>query len=209
MIKSNHFLAVAMMVVSLLLAGQTHAVPAHPAAVKVRQPDGTTITVCLHGDGYTILKNPEGYYVYATLADGRLQPTPWIAHNPAERADDEQTFLRGVSRHTRPDRKSLPGPAGIEGLRRAAPSHTSYNTENGAANTPYGDVISFVYNSGTAPVTIPGDVNGDGSITAADVTALYDYLLNNDTTNVVNGDQTGDGIITAADVTAVYTILLE
>ena len=28
------------------------------------------------------------------------------------------------------DRKSLPGPAGIEGLRRAAPSHTSYNTEN-------------------------------------------------------------------------------
>ncbi|MBP5644439.1 MAG: M6 family metalloprotease domain-containing protein [Bacteroidales bacterium] len=140
MIRSNHFLAVAMMVVSLLLAGQTHAVPAHPAAVKVRQPDGTTITVRLHGDeyqhynttadGYTILKNPEGYYVYATLADGRLQPTPWIAHDPAERADDEQTFLRGVSRYTRPDRKSLPGPAGIEGLRRAAPSHTSYNTEN-------------------------------------------------------------------------------
>ena len=55
---------------------------------------------------------------------------------------------------------------------------------------------------------IPGDVNGDGNVTAADITALYDVLLNNDYSQVVNGDQTGDNIITAADVTAVYTILL-
>ncbi len=55
---------------------------------------------------------------------------------------------------------------------------------------------------------IPGDVNGDGNVTAADVTALYDVMLNNDFTNVVNGDQNGDGEITAADVTAVYDILL-
>ena len=55
---------------------------------------------------------------------------------------------------------------------------------------------------------IAGDVNGDGEVTAADVTALYDYLLNNATTHLVNGDQTGDGEITAGDVTAVYTILL-
>ena len=56
---------------------------------------------------------------------------------------------------------------------------------------------------------IPGDVNGDGTVTAADVTALYDCLLNNDTSHIVNGDQTGDGLITAADVTAVYGVLLE
>ncbi len=55
---------------------------------------------------------------------------------------------------------------------------------------------------------VPGDVNGDGTVTAADITALYDVLLNNDYSQIVNGDQTGDGIITAADVTAVYTILL-
>ena len=58
------------------------------------------------------------------------------------------------------------------------------------------------------PLAVPGDVNGDGVVTAADVTALYDVLLNNDSTNVVNGDQTGDGIITAADITAVYSVLL-
>lgn len=54
----------------------------------------------------------------------------------------------------------------------------------------------------------PGDVNGDGNVTAADVTALYNYMLNNDSSAVVNGDQSGDGNITSADVTAVYNILL-
>ena len=57
-------------------------------------------------------------------------------------------------------------------------------------------------------MALPGDVNGDGTVTAADVTALYDYLLNNDTAHLVNGDQTSDGIVTAADITAVYSALL-
>ena len=52
------------------------------------------------------------------------------------------------------------------------------------------------------------DVNGDGVVTAADVTALYDIMLNNDYSNVVNGDQNGDGEITAADITTIYNILL-
>ena len=58
------------------------------------------------------------------------------------------------------------------------------------------------------PAAVPGDVNGDGVVTAADITALYDFLLNNDESHIVNGDQTGDGIITAADITAVYSVLL-
>lgn len=60
------------------------------------------------------------------------------------------------------------------------------------------------------PITpaIPGDVNNDGNLTAADVTALYDFLLNNDATHLINGDQNGDNNITAADITAVYSILL-
>ncbi|MBO4723268.1 MAG: leucine-rich repeat protein [Muribaculaceae bacterium] len=61
---------------------------------------------------------------------------------------------------------------------------------------------------GDLGASVTGDVNGDGTVTAADVTALYDYLLNNDETHIVNGDQTGDGIITAADITAVYNVLL-
>lgn len=55
---------------------------------------------------------------------------------------------------------------------------------------------------------VPGDVNGDGEVTAGDVTLLYNILLNEDYTGVVNADQTGDGVITSADITAIYSILL-
>jgi hypothetical protein len=54
----------------------------------------------------------------------------------------------------------------------------------------------------------PGDVNGDGFTNAADITALYDYMLNNDSSSLVNGDQDEDGHITSADITKVYSILL-
>lgn len=53
-----------------------------------------------------------------------------------------------------------------------------------------------------------GDVNGDGEVTSADVTALYNFLLTGDDSDIVNGDQDGDGEITTHDVTTVYNILL-
>ena len=55
---------------------------------------------------------------------------------------------------------------------------------------------------------VKGDVDGDGSVTSADVTLLYNYLLNNDTGGIQNGDIDGDGYITSSDVTFVYNILL-
>ena len=57
-------------------------------------------------------------------------------------------------------------------------------------------------------VEVTGDVNGDGQVTAADVTALYNLLLNGDNSMVINGDVNADGNITSGDVTAVYNILL-
>ncbi len=53
-----------------------------------------------------------------------------------------------------------------------------------------------------------GDVNADGAVTAADVTALYAWLLDNDNSALINGDVNGDGNISSADITAVYNILL-
>ena len=55
---------------------------------------------------------------------------------------------------------------------------------------------------------IPGDVNGDGFVTTVDVTALYNLILYNNDSAIVNGDQNGDGIINVADVTIVYGIIL-
>ena len=53
------------------------------------------------------------------------------------------------------------------------------------------------------------DVNRDGSITAADVTALYNYLLG--TSSEADNffyDVNGDGVVTAADITMVYDVML-
>lgn len=57
-------------------------------------------------------------------------------------------------------------------------------------------------------VIVPGDVDGDGEVTANDVTALYSFLLAGDNSSIVNGDQDGDGVITSSDITTVYSILL-
>lgn len=54
-----------------------------------------------------------------------------------------------------------------------------------------------------------GDVNCDGHITAADITELYNYLLNGSTTHLSTSDIDGDGVITASDITAVYSLMLE
>lgn len=56
--------------------------------------------------------------------------------------------------------------------------------------------------------SIYGDVNLDGSVNAADVTALYNYILNGDETFIATSDVNGDGAVNAGDVTAVYNIIL-
>lgn len=61
---------------------------------------------------------------------------------------------------------------------------------------------------GSVEAQIYGDVNGDGYVTSADVTALYNFMLSNDMTGIVNGDLNNDGFITSADVTAVYDVML-
>ena len=53
-----------------------------------------------------------------------------------------------------------------------------------------------------------GDVNGDGEVTTIDITAIYNYLLNGDTTYLATSDVDGDGFITTVDITVIYNILL-
>lgn len=80
-------------------------------------------------------------------------------------------------------------------------------TQAGTNNLP--DILNMVFGLGSeGPVSVAGDVNGDGEVTSADITALYNWLLNNDDSAIVNGDQNSDGAITSGDVTFVYNILL-
>ena len=66
----------------------------------------------------------------------------------------------------------------------------------------YGEERSFTTEG------VYGDVNGDGNITAGDITQVYNHMLNNDTTYGTAYDVNGDGMVTAADITALYDILL-
>ena len=61
---------------------------------------------------------------------------------------------------------------------------------------------------GNATNNIYGDVDCDGSVTVGDITVLYNYLLNNDTSFLSTSDVDGDGYITSSDITAIYDIIL-
>ncbi len=88
------------------------AVPAHRGAAKVRQPDGSYVTLRLHGDewlnfhttddGYSVVKDHRGYYVYAQLKDQRLEATEHIAHDVTERSAAEKEWLEGVRKFQAP-----------------------------------------------------------------------------------------------------------
>ena len=89
-----------------LLCLVARAVPADPTPAKVTQPDGTTLTVTLHGDeffnflttadGYTVVKNEAGYYTYARLEGGRLVASDLIARDESLRTAGEQTALANL-----------------------------------------------------------------------------------------------------------------
>lgn len=86
---------------------------------------------------------------------------------------------------------------------------SNFRMENGGEFTfsiNVNDMTLTVIPVGT-PI-IPGDVNGDGEITSADITALYSFLLSGDDADIVHGDQDNDGQITSSDITAVYSIIL-
>lgn len=51
-------------------------------------------------------------------------------------------------------------------------------------------------------------MNGDGAVTTADVTCIYNYLLNGDETFIDTCDVDGDGFITTVDITVIYNIML-
>lgn len=89
-----------------LMCMMAHATPADPTPAQVTQPDGSKLTVVLHGDeffnylttedGYTVVQNEAGYYTYARLDGKRLVASDLIARDNRSAAD--QAFLAGVAR---------------------------------------------------------------------------------------------------------------
>lgn len=99
-------------VIVLMCVVALNAVPSHPGTAQVRQPDGTYITLRLLGDewrsfnttadGYSVVRDSRGYYVYAEQKDGKLLPTARVAHDASKRSASEQAFLAGVKKYQMP-----------------------------------------------------------------------------------------------------------
>ena len=102
-----------MMMVLLAMTGTIKAVPAKSGAVKVQQPDGSYVSIVLRGDewlnfntttdGYSVVKNNQGFYVYAEKQDGQLKATQMVAHDAQQRQAAEVDFLTGVEKYLRPE----------------------------------------------------------------------------------------------------------
>ena len=120
------------------------AVPAYRKPVQVTQPDGTTVTITLHGDewqhfntttdGYSVVKNQQGFYVYAEKKNGVLKATQMVAHNAQERKANEQAFLQNIKKFQTPD--MTPAIANMKkrveaiGAQRRAQGNRATNYEN-------------------------------------------------------------------------------
>ena len=91
----------------LLTAAMTslmaHANPAHRGFIPMPQPDGTMVSIGLVGDefysfnitedGYTVILNESGGYVYAQMDGDALMKSQILAHNASERTVEELALL--------------------------------------------------------------------------------------------------------------------
>jgi len=94
--------------ISQLAVQSAFAVKAYPFPVQVLQPDGTTITVLLHGnefhhfktseDGYLLKENGKGIMTYATISSaGEVVESEYAAHDAPYRSLKETQFLKTVN----------------------------------------------------------------------------------------------------------------
>ena len=107
MVMKNYLLLFVMGLVCL----SAQAIPADPTPGQVSQPDGSKLTVVLHGDeffnylttsdGYTVVKNDAGYYTYARMDGNRLVPSNTIARDNRTAADNAYlaSLPKGLTSH--------------------------------------------------------------------------------------------------------------
>lgn len=96
-------------ILTLMTCLLVNAIPADNTPITVTQPDGSQLTIVLHGDefmhfmttsdGYTVTQNAQGYYCYAQLQNNQLVASEHIAHNPTDRTTDDYAILAQLPKH--------------------------------------------------------------------------------------------------------------
>jgi len=103
--------SVTLLIITALALPTLAQVAVSPDPVVVTQPDNTLLTLVGKGsparpytetiDGYTVLRNSKGYYVYACRNKEQLVAGKKKAHNPAERGWCERRYLKKLTKHLR------------------------------------------------------------------------------------------------------------
>lgn len=91
-------------IICLLAIAHGHAVKANSVPFEVTQPDGTTLTVVLHGDenfkwhtttdGIVIMPTLSGFRIADISADGDMTPTAMLAHDSTLRTAAETALAK-------------------------------------------------------------------------------------------------------------------
>lgn len=92
----------------LFITVPVSAVKAYPFPVSVTQPDGSTVTILLHGDefhhykttsdGYLLKANTKGFLTYANVnTAGEVTESEFIARDASKRSATEIQFLKTVN----------------------------------------------------------------------------------------------------------------
>lgn len=166
--------------VAMLLCAMAMAAPVKNLPVKRVQPKGDTLCCRVSGDeffhrlhdakGYTIVQNPEtGWYVYATVENGRLVPTQWVpgVDNPAQ---------HGLVPGLQPDASVL------RRMRQAWEVPPQYRTgpsmTGGANHGTLNNIVIFIRFSDETVCTTDGfsTINTMFNDSTTGATSMYDYF---------------------------------
>ena len=116
----NRFLRAFVITFLVIHSYYSMGINACPEPIKYRQPNNSELTIRLYGDeivhwattldGYTILNNKDGYYVYAVLdQNGDLTFSDVIANDQLKRSSKELNFLKGVEKNLSFSKKQIKG----------------------------------------------------------------------------------------------------
>lgn len=97
----------------IMIVCECLAIPADPTPYRMKQPDGTFVTLRMHGDeylnyvttadGFTVVRDADGFWKYASRqADGSLTTTDVVAHDETERTTAESAFLTNTPKRQAP-----------------------------------------------------------------------------------------------------------
>lgn len=139
---SNSRRAVVAMIFAAAALQSVNAVPVDPQPKKMRQADGSFITVCMHGDeyshrlsttdGYTLVYNRQtGNFEYAIERNGQMVTSGMVARDIAQRTAADQQWLsmmKGAISAVSVPRKGMAREKATDHLRNEFPTTGSPHT---------------------------------------------------------------------------------